>query len=331
MKMHRRSFLTLLGTSAAAAAWPLAAKAQQPAVPVVGYLDSGSAEPSANRLAAFRKGLSETGYVEDRNVAIEFRWAHNDYDRLPELAADLVRRRVAIIATPGSTPAALAAKAATTTIPIVFSGGGDPVLFGLVASLNRPGGNVTGINSMNAELMGKRLGLLHELLPGARRFAVLVNPTNPNSEYMIMDAQAAAATRGRQIEVLTASTNRDIDAAFTSLMQKGVDALLVTTDPFFANRRVQLQSLATRHAVPSIFSIREFAEAGGLMSYGSSFTDHYRQAGIYVGRILKGEKPADLPVMQPTKFEFVINLQTARTLGLEIPPTLLALADEVIE
>src|SRR5262245_16995410 len=327
--VHRRSFLTLLG--GAPAAWPLAARAQQATVPVVGYLGNASPEATAHLVAAFRKGLSETGYVEGHNIAIEFRWTHNDDNRLPELAADLARRRVAAIAAPGSIAAALAAKAATATIPIVFSAGADPVQMGLVTSLNRPGGNITGVTTMNNELVGKRLGLLHELLPRAARFAVLVNANNPSSGSLIMEARAAAAAIGRQIEVLTVSTNGDIDAAFASLVQKRADALLVSPDPLFINRRVQLQSLAARYAVPAIYSLRENAEAGGLMSYGSSITDLFRQTGIYVGRILKGEKPSDLPVMRATKFEFVINLQTAKLLNLTIPPTLLALADEVIE
>ena len=326
--LRRREFIAALG--GAAAAWPLVAGAQQPALPVVGYLGNASPDATAYLVVAFRKGLSETGHVEGQNVAIEFRWTHNDDNRLPELAADLVRRRVAVIAAPGSVGAALAAKAATATIPIVFSGG-EPVQYGLVASLSRPGGNVTGINSMNSELTAKRLGLLHELLPRAARFAVLVNANNPSSEAMIVDARAAAAAIGRQIEILTASTNGDIDAAFASLKQKQVEALLVAPDPLFISRRVQLQSLAMRYAVPAIFSAREVAEAGGLMSYGSSLIDLFRQTGIYVGRVLKGEKPADLPVMRATRFEFVINMQTARILGIEVPATLLALADEVIE
>jgi putative ABC transport system substrate-binding protein len=324
----RREFLTLLG--GAAVTWPLAARAQQAATPVVGYLNSGAPEAGAAFLAAFRKGLSETGYVEGRNVMIEFRWAHNEYYRLPELAGDLVRHRVAVIVTPQSTPAALAAKAATATIPIVFSAA-DPVQSGLVPSLNRPGGNITGIHTMNVELMAKRLGLLHELLPGAVRFAVLVNPNNPFTASIVRDLQAAAVTIGRQIEVFAAGTNREIDAAFASLVQKRADALLVAPEALFDTRRVQLVSAAMRYAVPAIYPFREVTEAGGLMSYGASQTDIFRQVGIYAGRILKGEKPADLPVMQPTKFEFIINLQTARLLGITVPPTLLATADEVIE
>jgi putative ABC transport system substrate-binding protein len=326
--MQRRAFFTLLG--GAAAAWPMTARAQQPAMPVIGYLGAGSPEAFALLVAAFRKGLSETGFVEGRNVAIEYRWANNDYARLPELAADLVRRRVAVIVTPLSTPASLAAKAATATIPIVFTTA-DPVQSGLVASLNRPGGNVTGIHGMQVELMAKRLGLLHELLPGAARFAVLINPNNTASGSIVSDLEAAAATIGRQIEVLTASTNREIDTAFASLAQKRADALLVSPDALFVTRRVQLATAAMRYVVPVIYPFREDAEAGGLMSYGPSFTDIFRQVGIYTARILKGEKPADLPVMQPTKFEFVINLQTARLLGITVPPTLLATADEVIE
>jgi putative ABC transport system substrate-binding protein len=331
--IRRREFITLLGGAAAvsAASLPSAARAQQRAVPVVGYLANGSPEATAHLVAAFRKGLSETGYVEGQNVAIEFRWTHNDDNRLPELAADLVRRQVAVIAAAGSIAAALAAKAATATIPIVFGAGADPVQTGLVASLNRPGGNVTGVSTMNNELVGKRLGLLHELVPGAARFGALVNPNNPNSESMIMDARAAAAAIGRQVEVLSVGTNREIDAAFASLIQKRIDALLVAPDPLFVNRRVQLQSLATRHAVPAIFALRENVEAGGLMSYGSSLPDLFRQTGIYVGRVLKGEKPADLPVMRAVRFELVVNLQTAKLLGIEVPPTLLATADEVIE
>jgi putative tryptophan/tyrosine transport system substrate-binding protein len=326
--MRRRTFITLLG--GAAVAWPLAAQGQQPAMPVVGFLYAGAPEPIAHLLSAFRKGLSETGHVEGQNVAIEFRWARNDIDRLPELAADLVQRRVTVIATPGSTPASLAAKAATTTIPIVFAVGSDPVALGLVASLNRPGGNVTGISSMNTELGSKRLGLLHELAPNAERFATLVM-NNPLYQPLIRDVQAGAASIGRPIDVLFASTSRDIDAAFASIVQNRIEALVLTPGPLFNNNRVQLATLAARHALPAIYSSREFAEAGGLMSYGPSITEEFRQAGIYCSRVLKGEKPADLPVIRATKFELIINLQTARALGLEIPPTLLARADEVIE
>jgi putative ABC transport system substrate-binding protein len=309
----------------------MGARAEQPAVPVIGYLGNASPEATAYLVVAFRKGLNETGFVEGQNVAIEFRWTNNDDTRLPELAADLVRRRVAVIAAPGSIAAALAAKAATPTVPIIFGAGADPVKIGLVSSLNRPGSNVTGVSTVNNELAGKQLGLLHEVLPGAARFAALINANNPASEATIMDVRAAAAAIGRPIEVLAVSTPRDIDAAFASLVQKRIEAILVAPDPLFINRRVQLQSLATRHAVAAIFSVRENVEAGGLMSYGSSLTDLFRQTGIYVGRILKGEKPSDLPVMQATKFELVINLQTARTVGLTVPPTLLAIADEVIE
>jgi putative tryptophan/tyrosine transport system substrate-binding protein len=327
--MRRRQFISLLGS--AAAAWPLAARAQQAALPVVGFVYPSVPELSAGIVAAFRKGLNETGFVEGRNVTIEFRFGYNDIAQLPKLAADLVDRRVAVIATPGSTPSALAAKPATATIPIVFGIGPDPVEIGLVASLNRPGGNITGITSMNAELGAKRLGLLHELLPSAVRFAVLVNPNNRNAEPLTRDAQATASAIGREIEIFAASSAREIDAAFMSLLQKRADALLVSPDPLFDSRRVQLVTLATHHRLPTIYSFRENVEIGGLMSYGSSATERDRQVGIYVGRILKGEKPADLPVIRADKFEFVINLQTARVLGLDVSPTLLALADEVIE
>jgi ABC-type uncharacterized transport system substrate-binding protein len=324
--MRRRSFLTLLG--GAAAAWPLAAGAQQQAMPVIGFLYPGSPEPFANQISALRKGLSEAGYVEGRNIAIEYRFAHYDNARLPELAADLVRRRVAAIATPASSEAALAAKGATTTIPIVFSTGGDVVQLGLVAGLNRPGGNVTGIGSMNAELSAKRLGLLHELIPSAARFAVLVSTTSSSS---IADLPPAVSAIGRQLEILTAGTTRDIDAAFASLARNPVDALLVSPNALFQNRRVQLVALAAHHRLPTIYPLREHVEISGLMSYGSSATDRDRQVGVYVGRILKGEKPSDLPVTRAVRFEFVLNLQTARTLGLQVPPGLLAIADEVIE
>jgi putative ABC transport system substrate-binding protein len=326
--MRRREFIGLLG---GAATWPFAARAQQPAMPVIGYLGLGSPEADAHRVATFRKVLSEAGYVEGRNVAIEYRWAHNALDRLPELAADLVRRRVAVIATPTSVAAPLAAKAATTTIPIVFSNGADPVQAGLVASLNRPGGNVTGATSLSLELGPKRLGLLHEMVPGAARFAALVNPNASTTERQIKDAKAAASSIGRQIEVLNARTNREIDAAFASLAQMRAGALIVGTDQFLTSRRVQLATLAVRYAVPKVFPAREFSDAGGLMSYGAVLAERDRQVGLYIGRILKGEKPADLPVMQPTKFEFILNMQTARTLGIDVPTTLLAQADEAIE
>ncbi|MFZ2142560.1 MAG: ABC transporter substrate-binding protein [Xanthobacteraceae bacterium] len=327
--MRRRQFISLLGS--AAAAWPLAARAQQAALPVVGFVYPSVPELSAGIVAAFRKGLNETGFVEGRNVTIEFRFGYNDIAQLPKLAADLVDRRVAVIATPGSTPSALAAKAATATIPIVFGIGPDPVEIGLVASLNRPGGNITGITSMNAELGAKRLGLLHELLPSAVRFAVLVNPNNRNAEPLTRDAQATASAIGREIEIFAAGSAREIDAAFVSLLQKRADALLVSPDPLFDSRRVQLVTLATHHRLPTIYSFRENVEIGGLASYGSSAAERDRQVGIYAGRILKGEKPADLPVIRADKFEFVINLQTASVLGLDVSPTLLALAHEVIE
>jgi putative tryptophan/tyrosine transport system substrate-binding protein len=327
--MRRRVFIALLG--GAAVACPLAARAQQPALPVIGYLYAGAPEASVNLVAAFRKGLSETGYVEGQNVAIEFRWAQYEYNRLPALAADLVRRRVDVIATPAGLQAAFAAKATTTTIPIVFSTAADPVQAGLVASLNRPGGNLTGISHMNIELSAKRLGLLHELLPGAVRFAVLVNPNNLTTESVITEVQAAAKGIGRQIEVLTAGTSREIDAAFAKLADKRAHALMVSPDTLFVDRRVQLVTLAVRLAMPTVFPVREFTEAGGLMSYGSSFLDQFHQAGIYTGRVLKGEKAANLPILRATRFELVINLQTARALAIEVPPGVLSIADEVID
>ena len=326
---RRREFIALL---AGVAAWPLAERAQQPAMPVVvGYLYVATPEAHASRLAAFRKGLSETGYVEGRNVAIEYRWAHNDTARLPGLVADLVNRPVTVIAA-GDLPSALAAKAASTAIPIVFETAADPVQAGLVASLNRPEANVTGVTNTGGELGAKRFGILRELLPGAARFAVLVNPNNPFlAEAWIKDTQSAAAAIGVQLEILRASTQREIDAAFTSIAQNRIDALVVMPDNLFGTRRVQFATQAARHAVPAIYSNREYAEVGGLMSYGTNILDAYRQAGIYVGRILKGEKPANMPVLQPTRFEFVINMQTVRTLGLDVPPSLIAIADEVIE
>jgi putative tryptophan/tyrosine transport system substrate-binding protein len=328
--VKRREFISLLG--GAAAALPLAARAQQPAMPVIGFLHIASSDGSADRLRAFRQGLKEAGFAERENVAIEYSWADNQTDRLPELAAELVRRKVAVIATTGGPAVALAAKTATTTIPIVFTTAGDPVAQGLVANLNRPDANVTGVSFLVATLAAKQLGLLHELLPGAARIAVLVDPNNTLlTDAFISDVRAAASAIRKQIDVLYASTGRDIDTVFESLAQKPVDALLVGPGAFFFNRRVQLVTLATRHAVPTIYGVREFVEAGGLMSYGTSLTDAYRQAGVYTGRILKGEKPADLPVMQSIKFEFVINLNTARAFGLSFPPGLLAIADEVIE
>src|SRR5262245_35833277 len=325
----RRDFITLLG--GAALAWPLSARAQQPAMPVVGFLHAGSAEPNINLVAAFRKGLGEVGFVEGQNLAIEFRWAAGQDARLPDMAADLVRQRVAVIVTPASTPAALAAKAATTTIPIVFSTGGDPVALGLVSSLNRPGGNVTGITFMTVELTAKRLGLLRELVPGATRLFALANPHYAFAEAITKDLEAASATLGLHIEIVHASTDREIDEAFATMVRNRAEGLLMTPDPFFTNRRAQIVTLATRHALPTASAIREFVQAGGLLSYGPSLPDTYRQAGIYTGRILKGEKPTDLPVTQPTKFELTINLTTARALGLTVPDKLLALADEVIE
>jgi putative ABC transport system substrate-binding protein len=326
--IRRRAFITMLG---GAAAWPVAARAQQPAMPVIGFLHPASPEANAKYVAGFRKGLAEAGYVEGRNVAIEYRWGHGDSGRLPELAADLIGRAVAVIVTPGSVAAALAAKAATATIPIVYASGADPVQAGLVASFNRPGGNVTGISAMNLGLAAKQLGLLHQLLHRHARFAVLINPGNPLSRAVLTDVQAAASAMGQPIEIVTATTAREISPAFGDAVQKRVDALLIIADPMFTNRPVHLAILAARHTMPAIYTLREFAEAGGLMSYGSNFTDMFRQAGIYAGRILKSEKPADLPILQATKFELVVNLQTAEALGLDVPSTLLAIADAVIE
>jgi putative ABC transport system substrate-binding protein len=326
--IRRREVITLLG---GLAAWPLAARAQQPAVPVIGYLDPGPSDAGASFVAAFRKGLSEAGYVEGRNAAIEYRWGLNDDDRLAELIADLVSRQVNVIVTAESTPATLKLKAATASIPIVFVAGADPVQSGLVASLNRPGGNITGIIHMNVDLGAKRLDLLHELVPDASPVAVLVPDLIPFTSSYLPKVEAAASAIHLQIEVVAAGSSRDIDAAFATLVQRRAKALLVAPWPLFTSRRVQIVTLATRHALPAIYPWREDAVAGGLMSYGPSITDQFRQAGIYTARIIRGEKPLDLPVMRATKFEFVINEQTARTLGIEVPSSLLARADEVIE
>jgi ABC-type uncharacterized transport system substrate-binding protein len=328
--IKRRTFIALLG--GVAVTWPLGARAQQPAMPVIGFLNPTSPDTFADFLRGFHHGLKEVGYVEGENVAIVYRWADNQVGRLPELAAELVRRKVAVFAATGGVAPALAAKATTTTIPIVFMVGEDPVKLGLVASLARPGGNLTGINFFNSELVAKRLELLRELVPAATRVAVLVNPANAaNAETTLRDVEAAARVIGLQIQVLKASTNREISAAFTTLVRQRSDVLFVGNDAFFTTRRVQIAILAARHAVPAVYAQRDFAEAGGLMSYGSSITDAFRQVGVYTGRILRGAKPADLPVVQASKFELVINAETSRTLGLEVPPTVLTRADEVIE
>ena len=328
--MKRREFITLIG--GATAAWPLAARAQQQPMPVVGFLNSASLDTFPRQLVAFRQGLKEAGYVEGENLAIEYRWAEGQFDRLPALAGELVRRRVAVIAATGGTPSALAARAATTTIPIVFSVGDDPAKLGLVASLARPGGNATGTNFFVYELGAKRLALLRELVPAAARVAVLANPANAAlTETMLTDVEAAARDISLQMQIVNASTSREIDAAFAGLARERIDVVFVLPDSFFFSRRVQLAQLAARHAVPATYPVRDFAEVGGLMSYGTNTAEAWRQAGVYTGRILKGGNPADLPVVQVSKFELVINHQTARMLGLTVPATLLAVADEVIE
>jgi putative tryptophan/tyrosine transport system substrate-binding protein len=326
--MKRLEFITLLGS---VAAWPLAARAQQkPAMPVVGFLNSGSPQAQALAAVAYRQALEETGFVEGKNVVIEFRWADGQYDRLPELVADLIRRNVAVIMA-GGPPAAQAAKSATSTIPIVFTSGDDPVQVGLVTSINRPGGNITGVHIFLSGLESKKLGLLRELVPQAGVIAALVNPSFASAGRQTTELQAAARTLGKQIQIINASNEHELDTAFASMAQLRVDAMLVAADPFFSARRNQIVSLAARYAIPAVYEQRAFAGAGGLMSYGTNIEYGYRQAGIYTGRILKGEKPADLPVLQSTKFEFVINLKTAKALGIEVRPDLLSIADEVIE
>jgi putative tryptophan/tyrosine transport system substrate-binding protein len=328
--MRRRAFITLIG-GAAAAVWPLAARAQQPTMAVIGYLGAASPHTGVQILAALRQSLAEAGYVEGRNVGIEAHWAEGQYDRLPVMASEMVRRQVSVIVATGGTAAALAAKAATTTIPLVFSVTDDPVALGLVSSLARPGGNATGVTFLLAELGAKQLGLLRELVPTATHIGLLVNPNNTTSKVQTSDVVAAASSVGATIDVVRATDSREIEAAFAALVRNRADALLVGTDPFLFSRRVQLATLAARHAIPAIYPVRENVEVGGLMSYGTSLTEVYRQVGAYTVRILKGAKPADLPVVRSTKFELVINLPTARALGLEVPPTLLARADEVIE
>ena len=327
--MKRREFITLLG--GAAAAWPLAAHAQQPAMPVVGFMAGSSPSALSQQVAAFREGLKEAGFIEGLNVAVEYRYGEGQLDRFPALASDLVRRQVAVLVASGGPTGVLAAKQASTTIPIVFSIGSDPVEIGLVASLNRPGGNITGVYQFTAGLEAKRLGLLQEMVPKARTIAVLLNPNYAPAENQLRDVQEAATRLGVQLVVVRANTEEEFNAAFSTIVQQKAGALLVCASPFFNSRRQQLVLLATRHALPAMYEWRDFAAAGGLMSYGTSLADAYRQTGVYAGRILKGEKPADLPVVQVTKFEFVINLNATKVLGLDVPPTLLARADEVIE
>jgi putative tryptophan/tyrosine transport system substrate-binding protein len=326
--VNRREFITLLG--GAVAAWPLAARGQQ-RMPLVGFLNSASPGPFAHLAAALRQGLSDIGYVEGRNVLIESRWAENRYDLLPDLAAELVHREGVVIVAGGGNVSALAAKAATSTTPIVFTAASDPVKAGLVASLNRPGGNVTGVAALTAEMDAKRLELLHEMVPKTTKIGALVNPNRPDSDAQVRDAQMAAQTIGQQLVVFRAGTERDLDNVFTTLVEQRVGALLVAADPFFANRRVQVIALSERHAIPAIYQFREFSVAGGLMSYGANLPDAYRQVAFTPAAFSREKKPADLPVVQPTKFELVINLRTAKALGLDVPPTLLARADEVIE
>ena len=326
--MKRREFIALLS---GAAAWPLAARAQQPAMPVVGFLSGRSPGEAASAVDAFRQGLGEFGYIEGQNVTIEYRWAEGHYDRLPALAAELVARQVAVIAATGGEASGLAAKAATATIPIVFTMGGDPVKLGLVFSLNKPGGNVTGVTFIVGDIATKRLGLLRQLVPNATTIAMLVNPNYPATSAEVRDVQAAARSIGLEIDLLPASTSREIDAALATFVRKRPDALFVGGDPFLLGQRDQIASLAAHHAVPTTYPQREYVDAGGLMSYGTSVPKGYRQAGLYAGRILRGTKPAELPVLQPTNLELAINLKTAKALGLDVPPALLAIADEVIE
>jgi putative ABC transport system substrate-binding protein len=327
--MRRREFIRLLGITAAA--WPLTVRAQQPALPVIGFLNSASPQQWENNVGGFRAGLKETGYIDGQNVAIEFRWAEGNYDRLPGLAADLVRHKVAVLVASGGTPSVTAAKAATATIPIVFTTGSDPVRLGFVTSLSHPGGNITGVNMFLAAMESKRLGLLRALIPGVQLIAVLLNPNRPDHAQQLRQVQEAAATVGQQIHILLASNVSDIDTAFATAMHLRGGAMLVGSDPFFNSQREKIVALAARYSIPAIYELRVFTLAGGLMSYGTNITDGYRQAGIYAGRILKGEKPGDLPVVQSTKFEFVINLKTAKALGIEVPPSLSAEADEIIE
>jgi len=328
IRMRRREFLALIG---AAMVWPAGVRAQQSPTPIIGYLSTRGPDTDAPFTTAFQKGLNEAGYFDGKNLAMEFRWGEGQYDRLPELAADLVRRKVTLIAATGGAATGIAAKTATATIPIVFVSGGDPVNLGLVASLNRPGGNITGVVSFGVPLGAKRLELLQLLLPDAKSIALLVNPTTPSAETELRDSQAAAESIGLQMLVQNASNEHELDAAFTNLVQQRAGALLVGADGFFNGQRHNIAGLAARHSIPTMYELREFVMAGGLISYGPSFSDLYRQAGVYAGRILKGEKPADLPVQQPAKFELVINLKTAKALGLTVPPSLLARADEVIE